>query len=261
MCESNELIVGFLYDELTSGERKEFQAHLAACSECRVELDELRSTRTHLALWSPPLPDLGFRVISGGSAPAPALPRRTRLAPVFAFAAAAVVVLAAAAAIANVEIRYGTDGLQVRTGWAGQAQGAEVQAQPDASSGEVRAVNASAPTVDPATFGELDRRLRAIEASMTRESSVQLASTQNRMSDAELLRQVRQMLSDAQSRQRTDNAHQMLQILRDVQQQHASDIVRIQQGLDQYQGMTNAEIAQSRDMFNQWIRASARQEK
>ncbi|MDQ3420393.1 MAG: zf-HC2 domain-containing protein, partial [Acidobacteriota bacterium] len=153
MCESNELIVGFLYDELTSGERKEFQAHLAACSECRVELEELRSTRTHLALWSPPLPDLGFRVISGGSAPAPALPRRTRLAPVFAFAAAAVVVLAAAAAIANVEIRYGTDGLQVRTGWAGQAQDAEVQAQPDASSGEVRAVNASAPTVDPATFG------------------------------------------------------------------------------------------------------------
>lgn len=261
MCESNELIVGFLYDELTSGERKDFQAHLAVCSECRVELEGLRSTRTHLALWSPPLPDLGFRVISGGSAPAPALPRRTRLAPVFAFAAAAVVVLAAAAAIANVEIRYGTEGLQVRTGWAGQAQGTQVKAQPDASSGAGRAVIASAPTVDPATFGELDRRLRAIEASMTRESSVQLASTQNRMSDAELLRQVRQMLSDAQSRQRTDNAHQMLQILRDVQQQHASDIVRIQQGLDQYQGMTNAEIAQSRDMFNQWIRASARQEK
>lgn len=262
MCESNELIVGFLYDELTSGERKDFQAHLAACSECRVELEGLRSTRTHLALWAPPLPDLGFRVISGGSAPAPALPRRTRLAPVFAFAAAAVVVLAAAAAIANVEIRYGTEGLQVRTGWAGQpVTNMALQAQPDASSGEGRAVTASAPTVDPATFGELDRRLRAIEASMTRESSVQLASTQNRMSDAELLRQVRQMLSDAQSQQKTAFAHQILQVVRDVQQQRASDIALVQQGLDQYQGMTNAEIAQSRDMFNQWIRASARQEK
>ena len=96
---------------------------------------------------------------------------------------------------------------------------------------------------------------------MTQEASVQLTSTENRMSDAELLRQVRQMLSEAHSRQQTANARQMLQIVRDVQQQHASDLARMQQGLDQYQGMTNAEIAQSRDMFNQWIRTSARQEK
>ncbi len=96
---------------------------------------------------------------------------------------------------------------------------------------------------------------------MTRESSVQLASSQVRMSDADLLRQVRQMLSDAQSQQKTAFAHQILQVVRDVQQQHASDIALVQQGLDQYQGMTNAEIAQSRDMFNQWIRAAARQEK
>ncbi|MDQ3488220.1 MAG: zf-HC2 domain-containing protein [Acidobacteriota bacterium] len=261
MCESKELIVGFLYDELTSGERKELQAHLAACSECSVELEGLRSTRTHLALWSPPLPDLGFRVISGSSAPAPALPRRTRLAPIFAFAAAAVVVLAAAAAIANVEIRYGSEGLLVRTGWAGQSPLAPAQAQGNASGGEVRNVNAPAPATDAAALAELDRRLRTIEVSMTRESSVQLASSQARMSDAELLRQVRQMLSDAQSRQKTAFAHQILQVVRDVQQQHASDIALVQQGLDQYQGMTNAEIAQSRDMFNQWIRAAARQEK
>lgn len=96
---------------------------------------------------------------------------------------------------------------------------------------------------------------------MSRESSVQLASSGPRMSDAELLRRVRQMLSEADTRQQTANAHQMLQVVRDVQLQHAEDIARIQQGLDQYQGMTNAEIAQSRDMFNQWIRASARQEK
>mgnify|MGYP006139685135 CR=1 FL=1 len=48
--------------------------------------------------------------------------------------------------------------------------------------------------------------------------------------------------------------------VREMQRQ--SDIALIQQGFDQYQGMTNAEIAQSRDMFNQWIRtAAARQEK
>jgi hypothetical protein len=150
----------------------------------------------------------------------------------------------------------------VRTGWAGQAPVApEVAQRSDVQGGEVRAVNASGPLVDPGQLAELDRRLRTIEASMARESSVQLASTGNRMSDAEILRQVRQMVTDAQARQQTATAHQMLQIVRDVQQQHASDIVRMQQGLDQYQGMTNAEIAQSRDMFNQWIRAAARQEK
>ena len=84
MCdnlENSERIVGFLYDELTSAERNDLEAHLSGCGECRVELEGLRSTRTHLALWSPPPPDLGFRMISGGSAPAPALPRPRRFAP------------------------------------------------------------------------------------------------------------------------------------------------------------------------------------
>ena len=77
MCDSKELIVGYIYGELSSdGTRGRSNAHLAVCADCRVEIEELRSTRTHLALWAPPEPDLGFRVIRGGSAPAPALPRR-----------------------------------------------------------------------------------------------------------------------------------------------------------------------------------------
>ncbi len=265
MCDSptsKELIVGFLYDELTNAERKDLDAHLAVCGDCRMELAGLRSTRTHLASWAPPQPDLGFRMISGGSAPAPALPRRPRFAPAFAYAAAAAIVLAAAAAIANVEIRYGSDGLMVRTGWVDQPQAGSVQAQGD-SRGSGGLVNTSASTGGAVSFAELDRRLRTIESAIARESSsgMQLASSQAGLSDVELLRQVRQMLSQAQTQQKADFAHQMLQVVRDVQQQHVSDIAAIQQGMEHYQGMTNAEIATSRDMFNQWIRASARQEK
>ena len=264
MCDSKELIVGFLYDELTTAERKEMAAHLAACGECRLELEGLRSTRGHLAAWSPPQPDLGFRMISGGSSPAPALPRRNRLAPAFGFAAAAVLVLAAAAGIANIEVRYGGDGVVVRTGWAGNAQAGLVQTQPTVARESGR--TNSSDSIDSGSglaFAELDRRLRSIETAIAQESSsgMQLASSPTRSSDAELLRQMRQMVNDAQAQQRTAFQHQMLQVVRDVQRQHMADIAKVQQGLEQYQGLTNAEIATSRDMFNQWIRASARQEK
>src|SRR5687768_3059989 len=118
MCDSKELIVGYVYDELSPAEQQGLEAHLAACAECRHELEGLRATRVHLGLWSPPEPDLGLRIVRGASEPAPALPRRLRLAPAFAYAAAAAIVLAVSAAIANVEVRYAPDGVVVRTGWA-----------------------------------------------------------------------------------------------------------------------------------------------
>ena len=263
MCESKELIVGYLYDELTSQERNQLQAHLAGCGECRLELEGLRATRTHLTLWSPPEPDLGFRVISGGASPAAALPRRMRFAPAFAFAAAAVIVLAVAAAIANVEVRYGSEGVMVRTGWASGPAASETLAKGQtAVAPPVVQTSAVTPASGQSDLVELDRRLAKIEEAMNRGSSgLQLASNGQRLSDEELLRRVRQIVADAGARHETATVRQMLAMVRDLQQQQQAEIARIQQGLDSYQGLTNAEIAQSRDMFNQWIRASARQEK
>ena len=67
MCESKEQLVAYVYDDLQAGERRRIEAHLSGCAECREELNELRTTRTYLALWAPPQPALGFRVIRGGS--------------------------------------------------------------------------------------------------------------------------------------------------------------------------------------------------
>ena len=64
-----------------------------------------------------------------------------------------------------------------------------------------------------------------------------------------------------ESRQQTDVAQQLLQVVRDFDRQRPADLASIQQGLGTYQGMTNAEIAQQRDMFNQLYRVAARQEK
>lgn len=269
MCDKQELIVDYVYDELSASEQAALQRHLATCAGCRMEVEELRATRGYLASWTPPEPDLGFRVIRGGSAPAPALPRRVRFAPAFSFAAAAALVLAAALAIANVEIRYGTDGMTVRTGWAQRVDPGPVPAsRPDvelAGGAPSPAGAATAPAGDD--FAALDRRLREIEAVLAArtgpDTGVRVASSDERMSDAEMLRRVRQIVSDAESRQETAVAQLLLQVAHDFDQQRRADLARLQQGLGQYQGLTNAEIAQNREMVNQLVRAATttRQEK
>lgn len=252
MCDK-ELIVGYLYDELPAAGRQAVEAHVAACAECRIELEELRTTRVHLALWAPPEPELGFRVIRGGAAPGSELPSRNRFVPAFALAAAAVIVLAAAAAIANIEVSYGN--VTVRTGWG---------AEPDRSAAVRSAAPASAQPVAVAAseeFAALDRRLREIESALSAAGSGGVQTASAGMSDAELLQRVRQMVREAEARQETALAKRLLQIATDVQNARRADLALIQQGLGQYQGLTNAEIAQNRDMLNQFIRAATRQEK
>jgi hypothetical protein len=261
MCESKDLIVGYLYGELSREEKGTFESHLAVCTDCRIEIEELRSTRTHLALWAPPEPDLGFRVIRGSSAPAPALPRRSRLVPAFAFAAAAVIVLAAAAAIGNIEVRYGN--MTVRAGRGGDSQ-------PGSPGGPASGTPPSQPVVTASSpdFAALDRRLKELEAALSA-GGTQLASaapssapSAARLSDAEIFRQVREMVRAAEARQETAVAQRLLQVTRDFDYLRRADIAMIQQGLGQYQGLANAEIAQNRDMLNQLVRAASnKQEK
>jgi hypothetical protein len=256
MCDRGESIVDYVYDELSSAQRQAFEAHLATCADCWAEVAGLTSTRRHLATWKPPEPDLGFRVIHGGAAPAPALPRRHRFAPAFAFAAAAVIVLAVAAAIANIEVRYGGDGsMTVRTGWA---------AAPAALDGPQEARDGALPATVATEFAALDRRLQEIEAAMTTAPAsgpgVQLAAD-SRLSDAEILRRVRQLVSEAEARQEAATAQRLLDVFRDFDQQRRADLALIQQGLGHYQGLTNAEIAQNRELVNQLVRAASRQEK
>ena len=259
MCDRAESIVDYVYDELSSAHRQDFEAHLATCAECRAEVGGLAATRRHLATWKPPEPDLGFRVIRGGTAPAAALPRRNRFTPAFAFAAAAVIVLAVAAAIANIEVRYGGDGsMTVRTGWAASP------AAPDAApTALAEGRNGALPAPVATEFAALDRRLREIEAAMTTApnpaSGVQMADS--RLSDAEILRRVRQIVSEAEARQEAATAQRLLDVFRDFDQQRRADLALIQQGLGHYQGLTNAEIAQNRELVNQLVRAASRQEK
>jgi hypothetical protein len=249
-CDRQEQLVGYLYEEIDQHERLEFDAHLAACAECRIEVEGLRATRTHLALWAPPAPDLGFRLVRGASAPAPALPRR-RWAPAFTFAAAAAIVLAVAAAIANVEMRYDATGLTVRTGWAR----AEVAAPP------APAVDSVAPETAAIDASEVERRLQAIESALQSRPVSGTEVGPVAASDAAMLRQVRDLITQAESRQRLALAQGLMQVINDIERQRRVDLAMFEQG-DYQHRLTNAELQQTRDLVQQFMRSAAsKQEK
>jgi putative lipoic acid-binding regulatory protein len=255
MCESKESIVGYIYDDLAGSERRTFEAHMAVCRDCRDEVTALRATRVHLSLWSPPARDLGFKVVRDDAAAAPArvLPMRKRWTAAFGLAAAAVLVLAAATAIANLEIRYDANGLVVRTGWARPA--AETAQAPAPASAAVPASTRDGVAELEVRLAQLERTLAATPA-----GSIQVTSGP-RMADVEILRRVREMVSQAETRQQAAVTNRLVQVVQDFDRQRQTDLATIQRGLGTYQGLTNAEIATQRDMLNQLYRVAARQEK
>src|SRR5262245_60884832 len=124
-------LMAYLYDELSSAERAEFDRHLTTCARCRVELTGLGDVRAQLAKWAPPEPS--FAVVgrqSSATGPQPSTisdqPWWQRV-PVWAQAAAAMLILGASAGIANLDVHYDAqNGLNVRTGWSKPAAAAPI---------------------------------------------------------------------------------------------------------------------------------------
>jgi Putative zinc-finger len=248
-----ERLVGYLYDDLPASERRQFETHLEACPACFEEVAGLRSTRTQLEQWVPPEPALAFQIVRGGAAPA--VPeRRVWVSPLWGLAAAAVLVLAAAAAIANVEVKYGNDGLTVRTGWAG------AQAAPLQPATPLTPVAASESW--KADLAALERRLRDLEsASTTRPQTVPVQAQIPRASDDEILRRVQRILVESERRQRDELALRIGQMLRDVEATRRADLAHIQQGFAQVQGLTDTTLLRQRQMEQNLYRVGVVQQK
>ncbi len=224
MCDK-ELLLGYLYDDLATGERKAFDAHLASCANCRDELAGLRSTRTSLTAWAPPEPDLGFEIVRGAK-PSASRGAWWRLSPAWGFAAAALLTLAVAAAVANLEVRMGADGLVVRTGWGRGTSGPVDQAT------TLQTVPASDVQKLEARISDLEGQLSARPAAVTTVSTLPV----NRMSDAEIVRLVRQSVSDSEQRQQGLLASRILQVSRDTEAARRSDVDRMLTFVRQVQG-------------------------
>jgi hypothetical protein len=230
MC-NQETLVDYLYGELAEAERASFEAHLAVCADCRREADGLSQTRQHLTAWSPPEPTMNFRIVPSPRLAARPPGRRVLAAvPAWALAAAAMLfLLAGASALANLQVEYGSGTLTVRTGWAGT--------EPASA-----ALAATAPAVSPAaapaaardqsseelkaTLVTLTRRLEALETTQANQA-VQLAASRPWITTPEL----RRILTDSESRQRTEMALQIASLWKDFNAARASDFMRVQQTL------------------------------
>jgi hypothetical protein len=265
MCDKEQL-VSYLYEDLADADRAVFERHLRECDDCRGELNALRGVRADLISWSPPQPDFGFRVVREPKI-VPMAPRSWRAwyTPAAGLAAAAVLVLAAASAIARVEVHSGADGITVRTGWSASAPVTDRSYGETASrSGSTRGdmvLPASATSVDAMTLALLDRRLRALEAASRDPGLVRNASVSGlsaHASDADILKRMRELLAQSETKQQGELALRINQVLRDVDAQRVEDLKRIQQGLRGIEASVNAEAAGHREVTN-YILTSARQ--
>jgi Putative zinc-finger len=237
MCDSKELLVSFLYDEIDPVAKRSFQKHLATCGECRDELAELGATRAQIATWTPPDADLGFRIIREAESP-----KRQwfQWSPAWGFAAAAVVLLSISAAIANLHISYGSDGLIVRTGW---NHATETQA-------DVTAVDWKAKAE------ELDRRVLDLERAQSQPSVVRTASGSD-LSE----QRVREIVGQSETRQQRLVSARLADMMREYDAQRRLDLVAIGQGMTRLQTSSGADLKQTRDLLQRYLVRTALEEK
>jgi Putative zinc-finger len=253
MCDK-DLLVGYVYDDISDMDRARFERHLRECAACRGEVSAMRGVRDDLATWVPPQPDLGFQITQVRR---PSL--RTWWTPALGLAAAAVIVLAAALAVANVEVSYGANGLSLRTGWArgGSDTGARLGVGEREGVGVRADAVLPAAQITPAVLTAMDRRLTVLETAI-RSAAI---SSSPRASDTDILRRVRDLLAQSESRQQQELALRIAQVIRDVDAQRLADLSRIQQGLGRIDAMTTAEAAAHRDLANYILTSSRAQQK
>ena len=249
MCNTEQL-VSYVYEELSDSERAEFEGHLPSCAECRQELAELRGTRHLLASWAPPQPEFNFHIVRGAAAAA--VPRRRAFVPQWALSAAAALLLAAGvAAVANLEIRYGADGLVVRTGWMRATEGSVT---PAAAGGATQAAPVSA------SSDQLQRDVEALTArlrTLEQAQAAPLARVAAPANAAITAPELRRILAELESKQRTEMALQVGQVWKDFSAARVSDFSRLQDVVSRAQGVTNLQLRQHRDSIESLYRTAS----
>jgi hypothetical protein len=249
-----EILAAYLYDELDPAARRRFEEHLPGCTACGLEVAELRAVRTRLGDWTPPAPAVRRlypeRAIDAGG-------RRTLAArlgqvPLWAQAAAALLIVGVAAGLANLDVRYGHDGLTVRTGWSRPAPATSALAvapwRSDLAALETELRAELRPAATPS---------RPV-ASRTADDAPPAAGVA-RVREADIVRRVRALVEESEHRQQRELALRVAEVLRDVNVQRQADLVKIDRSLGLIQNNTGVEVLKQREVLNYLVRVSQKQ--
>jgi len=249
LCDDKDLLVAYLYDELDEAARRQMEDHLRICGACAAELGDLRGVRQELASWTPPDARLDVTLAPAAEVPRADVVRPARWSgpaavPAWAQAAAAVLVIGAGLGLANLQVRYGADGLVLTTGWMAPAP-----APTPAPSGAAQEADWR-----PA-LAELESTLRSEMAA--RASAPQAAVAPTAAGSQVSIDRVAELIGQSERRQRRELALRLTQFSRDLEVQRRSDLVRINQGLGQFEGRAGAEMQRQRQMLDFIMRVSA----
>ncbi|OFW30556.1 MAG: hypothetical protein A3H97_05670 [Acidobacteria bacterium RIFCSPLOWO2_02_FULL_65_29] len=222
----DEMLIAYLYDDIEAADRDTYERHLAACPACRRELGELGAVRDRLSRWSPPEPARGVdrraasapdtgRVVVG---PSRWLTPMTEV-PVWARAAAAALVFGVAAGAANLHVTYDTTGFSVRTGWMAPASAGNAAAGRDVAQDQ--------PVPWGADLAALEARLRSDMRTSVAPPATRVASARDGEA-ADLLKRVRALVDESETRQERELALRMAEIATDVRAQRVADLRTIE---------------------------------
>lgn len=267
-CDDKETLIAYLYGEIDADLRRQVDGHLRTCAACASEVEGLQDVRQDLETWLSPEPELGFTIVQQNARVLRPARWSMPVLPAWARVAAAVLVMAGSAAIANVQVKYGQDGLTVRTGWM------PIETTPPAPVAQVSGpgfVGEPAPVaaqrLAPAADAEWRQALTSLETEMRRELQairqasnaqpsddrvVRTASSRSIDGDA-LLRRVQALIAESEKRYQGEMALRFTQFSRDFDIRRRADLQRIDSNLGLLQGRTD------RQMLNLYQRVSTQQ--
>ena len=239
-CGDKNALVAYLYEECEPELRDAISGHLTRCDSCSSEIDGLGWTRRHLEVWTPPMPELGFRVqVPTQEA---RLPWWRAPLPAWAQAVAALVI-------------FGV-GLSV-----GLARG-PVAAPQVASNQPPPATMTTTPTTVTASrndLSQLEERLKSQIAQIRTAVPVRQVVSSSSSSDEEIMKKVEALLAQSEERQRREFTLRSVEMARDFEAQRRIDMASVREAVGQFQGVTGNEIRQQReaiDRINSLIRVS-----
>lgn len=217
MCDDRETLIAYLYDEVSASERRQVDAHLAECANCREELRGLRGVRQDLLAWEVPERESVWKPFV-----TPAATLWWKQVPAWGLAAAASLVF----------------GIGLAGGLAARALAAPpvvVQAQAPPQPAPVSVPQTVAAT--PEQVRALEERLASIERVALAQPAPSNASTVT-LTRAELL----QLLKETEGRINQDTSRKLLRTIAEMNKQRAWDMQAVTQQINEAQQQTNANL-------------------